>query len=297
MAPKEPAAGVVTTPSAKADNSKEEAIRAEASRRDHAALFAIEAAMQAWQTADGGRQVKDRAEVEMVEAREIVEKKTALADNAIQKQKAAAAAVEDGKQKLALAKQATIDAQANARHVAHSTEAAAAALVEARVDVKQSVTATTVAEKAFVVVQEKLRSIQADLKWSKREAEKAESDASNTRATETTAKGARPTAISCTTPGAKRRLLLACSHTKKALSAATHHLEMISCGLISLRSPARPPPRSQRFVRGSARGSSPTLLHRQGAPLHMPRGCLLACPGLPAFASVRRGRCLLRGWV
>lgn len=185
--------GPIELPPARKDNpkykEKEEALRSECGRRDQAARKAIEEAINTWQTADAARHNEAKARAELEEGHANVEHRNSVAEAATAKEQTAAAALDEVKEKLKAAKQATSDAKKNAVRVAQSTEEAAAALQEARMVAKQATSAMTTSEKSLAAKQDTLRAALAEVKWATREDEKSKAEAAGCKAAEEHAQG------------------------------------------------------------------------------------------------------------
>ena len=88
-------------------------------------------------------------------------------------------------------KAASIAAREYAYEIAHSTDEAAALLQEAKADIKKSMLEVTIAEKALANAVERLRASSTDFKWAKREHERADGLAADSKLAESAAAGAR----------------------------------------------------------------------------------------------------------
>jgi len=172
-------------------NPKEQALLADAARRELAALTMIEAAIVTWLAADAGRNLKIKAEAEVAEAKLKVEKEETQTRSAIALEKIATAAADESREKVVSSKAAAIAAQEYAYEIAHSTDEAAALLQEAKADIKKSMLEVTIAEKALANAVERLRASSTDFKWAKREYERAEGLAADSKLAESAAAGAR----------------------------------------------------------------------------------------------------------
>ena len=172
-------------------NPKEQALLADAARRELAALTMIEAAIVTWLAADAGRNLKIKAEAEVAEAKLKVEKEETQTRSVIALEKTATAAADESREKVVSSKAAAIAAREYAYEIAHSTDEAAALLQEAKADIKKSMLEVTIAEKALANAVERLRASSTDFKWAKRELERAEGLAADSKLAENAAAGAQ----------------------------------------------------------------------------------------------------------
>ena len=172
-------------------NPKEQALLADAARRELAALTMIEAAIVTWLAADAGRNLKIKAEAEVAEAKLKVEKEETQTRSVIALEKTATAAADESREKVVSLKAASIAAREYAYEIAHSTDEAAALLQEAKADIKKSMLEVTIAEKALANAVERLRASSTDFKWAKREHERADGLAADSKLAESAAAGAR----------------------------------------------------------------------------------------------------------